>query len=263
MYIPIQPRSATPNPASNEAWIFLDSENGNAATIKFGCPNCQYLVLGGTAMAAHIGDCDCACELAKEAMEAAKCALEKGMITGEQFSQMIGNLNFYSTSVPDPVTGACTNTISTEAPLLISIATRTNESCSGTADGSATFTTTGGVGAVTVTVRDSGNNVVNPSALPDGTYTATAVDSDGNSASITFIINGSSTPLSSIVGLIAGDSVDVAPQGGTGPYTIAWTGPEGFTSTDFTINMPVAGDYDFEITDAYGCKTNGTVSYGG
>jgi hypothetical protein len=56
-----------------------------------------------------------------------------------------------------------------------------------------------------------------------------------------------------------GDDVQlfVNVTGGTPPYTYAWTGPEGFTSTeaDPMVSPAVAGEYCVTVTDANGCYT--------
>ena len=49
--------------------------------------------------------------------------------------------------------------------------------------------------------------------------------------------------------------------GGTSPYNINWTGPNGFTSTDedlIDINEP--GDYTISVTDANGCPDSGPLT---
>lgn len=47
--------------------------------------------------------------------------------------------------------------------------------------------------------------------------------------------------------------ITVVPQGGTTPYTFAWTGPDGFSSSDQDIIGLEAGPYNLTITDAQGC----------
>lgn len=48
-------------------------------------------------------------------------------------------------------------------------------------------------------------------------------------------------------------SITIAASGGTAPYTVAWTGPDGFTANTFDISDLFAGTYCFEITDANNC----------
>ncbi|NNL60109.1 MAG: hypothetical protein HKO72_02095, partial [Flavobacteriaceae bacterium] len=46
---------------------------------------------------------------------------------------------------------------------------------------------------------------------------------------------------------------DITISGGDGDYTVLWTGPNGFTSTDEDIYDLYAGDYVLTITDGQGC----------
>jgi gliding motility-associated-like protein len=42
-------------------------------------------------------------------------------------------------------------------------------------------------------------------------------------------------------------------SGGTPPYDISWTGPDGFTSDQLDIDELFAGQYTLTVTDANGC----------
>ena len=48
-------------------------------------------------------------------------------------------------------------------------------------------------------------------------------------------------------------SISITPTGGTAPYTYAWTGPNGFTSTNEDLQNLVAGTYQVTVTDANSC----------
>lgn len=48
-------------------------------------------------------------------------------------------------------------------------------------------------------------------------------------------------------------SIDIGPSGGTSPYNFAWTGPNGFSSTNEDISGLEDGSYDLTITDAQAC----------
>lgn len=52
--------------------------------------------------------------------------------------------------------------------------------------------------------------------------------------------------------------LDVA--GGVSPYTYAWTGPSGYTSTSKNINGLYEGTYDVTVTDANGCSGTGSIT---
>jgi len=45
-----------------------------------------------------------------------------------------------------------------------------------------------------------------------------------------------------------------------GQSTVIWTGPNGFTSNLDTLSNLSAGNYNYSVTDAGGCSTNGTVT---
>ncbi|KIC89034.1 hypothetical protein HY58_19125, partial [Flavihumibacter sp. ZG627] len=49
--------------------------------------------------------------------------------------------------------------------------------------------------------------------------------------------------------------IDLSIAGGTAPYTISWTGPNGFNSSDEDITSLAAGTYTVTVTDANGCTT--------
>ncbi len=62
-------------------------------------------------------------------------------------------------------------------------------------------------------------------------------------------------PVCDVIGstnICAGQSQNfsVTVSGGTPPYTIAWTGPGGFNSTNATITVSIAGTYTVTITDS-------------
>ncbi|MCB0528948.1 MAG: gliding motility-associated C-terminal domain-containing protein [Saprospiraceae bacterium] len=48
--------------------------------------------------------------------------------------------------------------------------------------------------------------------------------------------------------------------GGTAPYTISWSGPNGFTSSNEDISNLAAGDYVLNVTDAHGCTFTETYA---
>ena len=54
-------------------------------------------------------------------------------------------------------------------------------------------------------------------------------------------------------------SINASIAGGIPNYTIAWTGPNGFTASTEDINNVVAGSYTITVTDVNGCTSNATV----
>ena len=133
-------------------------------------------------------------------------------------------------------------------------------SCVGATDGSINVTFVGGTGTVTGvwSNQQTGNNISN---LAAGTYSVTASDPTGCSASATYTINGPqglTTNTPSVVDAICYQSptgsIDVNPVGGTPPYNYLWSDSQ----TAKTATNLVAGTYTVTITDANGCNT--TVS---
>ncbi|MGY6562593.1 MAG: T9SS type B sorting domain-containing protein [Luteibaculaceae bacterium] len=51
--------------------------------------------------------------------------------------------------------------------------------------------------------------------------------------------------------------------GGTAPYSVLWTFPDGSTSTDVNLSNLLAGDYTILVTDANGCEQTEFIFVGG
>jgi gliding motility-associated-like protein len=54
-------------------------------------------------------------------------------------------------------------------------------------------------------------------------------------------------------------SISITASGGIAPYTYAWTGPNGFTSTSEDLQNLVSGTYQVTVTDANGCSVTGAT----
>ncbi len=52
-------------------------------------------------------------------------------------------------------------------------------------------------------------------------------------------------------------SLEISPYGGLPVYDITWTGPNGFSSSELTINNLAAGTYSMVLTDAHGYEVSG------
>lgn len=50
-------------------------------------------------------------------------------------------------------------------------------------------------------------------------------------------------------------AIRITPSGGTTPYNVSWTGPDGFTATTATITNLYAGSYSLVISDLNNCAT--------
>jgi hypothetical protein len=252
MIIPVQTRNETPNPAANEAWLFLDSKNGNLLTIKYGCPACTYMVVTGSSLPSVLGDCDCACEAAKKILDDALCLAKAGTLTGQQYLDLVNGLNVQATSTPDPLTGACTGSVSTNPGLAATIISFENPSCNGLSNGNIQLNITGGEGPYSISYEKgtAGN-------LPAGNNTVTITDSNGDEVVITFTLTQPNLLVTGVntVGAAPTANVSVIASGGTLPYAYSWTGPGGFTATTQNIVAPLAGNYACTVTDANGCTS--------
>jgi hypothetical protein len=99
------------------------------------------------------------------------------------------------------------------------------------------------------------------------TYTVTGTDANGcqNSTNVTVTVNPlltcSVSPATATICIGGSQSFVVNPSGGTGPYTVGWSGPNGHngsTSSNTVTNAQSAdaGTYSVTITDANGCTTS-------
>ncbi len=143
--------------------------------------------------------------------------------------------------------------------------TATDITSCGAADGVITISSVTGASG-TVQYNWQGPSITDPSlkdqsGLDVGTYTLTATDNgSGCSEQITVIL---SDPVSFTTAVNqsnvttfggADGSINLTVTGGTGPFTIAWTGPNGYTNSGANISNLSAGSYTATIEDmADGC----------
>ena len=152
----------------------------------------------------------------------------------------------------------------TEPATALSAATgggKTDVSCFGGGNGTATVSPTGGTPGYTYSWSPSGGTAATATGLAAGTYTVTVTDANGCQATRSFTINqpasalsaasgGGSTNVSCFGG--SNGTATVAPTGGTGPYTYSWS-PSGGTAA--TASGLPAGTYTVTVTDNNACQT--------
>ena len=124
-----------------------------------------------------------------------------------------------------------------------------------------TYAWSGPVGFVDPGVEDL-------SGLDPGIYTVLVTDPLGCSSAEDITVGGpndniqiQSTVTQMVCNSDSSGAIAVNIIGGTSPYNINWTGPNGFTSTDedlIDINEP--GDYTISVTDANGCPDSGPLT---
>ncbi|MFD2042627.1 T9SS type A sorting domain-containing protein, partial [Flavobacterium artemisiae] len=154
-------------------------------------------------------------------------------------------------------------TIAQPAILAASEAGKTNVSCNGVANGTATVAVTGGVTPYTYSWSPSGGTAATASGLAAGTYTVTVTD--GNGCTITqnfdiaeptaFTVSSTQTNVNCFGDVTGSASVTVS--GATAPYTYSWA-PAGGTAA--TATGLIAGTYTVTITDGNGCTTTESVT---
>ncbi|WP_306565492.1 T9SS type A sorting domain-containing protein [Flavobacterium lindanitolerans] len=168
----------------------------------------------------------------------------------------------YTVTVTDSNNCQVTRTFTINQPTALSAATgggKTDVSCNGGANGTATVAPTGGTPPYTYSWAPSGGTAATATGLAVGTYTVTVTDSNNCQVTRTFTIN-QPTALSAATGGGKTDvscnggsngTATVAPTGGTPPYTYSWA-PSGGTAA--TATGLAAGTYTVTVTDANNCQ---------
>ncbi|WP_245802786.1 PKD domain-containing protein [Cyclobacterium lianum] len=144
-----------------------------------------------------------------------------------------------------------------------------NISCFGAGDGFIQVDVAGGSGAYTYEwTGPDGFSSPEPeiNSLNPGTYQLTISDENGCSVSTAPLEIISPEPLE--LGATSSDysefgiscfgaddgSISLSPTGGTGNYTIDWTGPSGFTSSADEVSGLSPGNYTVSLNDENGCE---------
>ncbi|WP_162819802.1 PKD domain-containing protein [Kordia sp. SMS9] len=180
----------------------------------------------------------------------------------------------YTLSVQDE--GGCpfneTYTITEPNALTLTVDTENSISCFGANDGEIAVTIAGGTPNYVYNWTRNGiafSTNEDISNLSAATYELTVTDANGcGPVTQTFVITEPNELLASLVnqtnvacfGETSG-AIDINVTGGspteTAPgvfeYTYAWTGPNGFTSTDQNLTNLAGGTYNLTVTDANGC----------
>ncbi|WP_198666928.1 T9SS type A sorting domain-containing protein [Taibaiella helva] len=155
--------------------------------------------------------------------------------------------------------------IVSEPTALTGTISKTDVSCNGGTNGSATVTISGGTGAYTYSWSPSGGTAASATGLAAGTYTCTIRDANNcllsRSATVgapaAFSVSTSKTDVSCFGG--SNGTATVTVSGATPPYTYLWS-PGG--GTNATATGLAAGIYTCTITDAHSCNTAGSAAVG-
>lgn len=169
----------------------------------------------------------------------------------------------YTVVISNTINCSITQTISIIEPaaILITSPSKTDVSCFGLSDGSATVTVSGGTSPLTFSWMPSGGSALTANSLAANNYTFHIVDGN-NCKADQFVTISQPTQLTSIVsntiGSCLGGSIGQATiitSGGTGAYSYSWT--SGGTN-DIETNLS-SGTYSCVITDANLCTNTQTV----
>lgn len=158
----------------------------------------------------------------------------------------------------------CTGTASatiTQPPALTVQTTATPADCFGEESGAATASASGGTAPYTY-AWSSGDSGAAVSGLPAGSYTVTATDANGCTATANVTVAQPTAVQVSTVqvtGTCEGSttgSASASASGGTAPYTYAWS--NGASGTN--LSNLAGGSYTVTATDANGCTATSTVN---
>ena len=174
----------------------------------------------------------------------------------------------YTVTVTDKMgcTATKTITISEPAAALGGTATKTDVSCFGGNNGTATVAATGGTGPYAYSWAPSGGTGATATGLAIGNYTVTVTDANACQITRTVTVG---QPAAALTGTATQTNVScfggsngtatVAVTGGTGPYSYSWA-PSG--GTNATATGLATGDYTVTVTDANACQITRTVTVG-
>lgn len=165
----------------------------------------------------------------------------------------------YSVLIEDAngCTVGCTNAVVASGTGINGTSATTDPSCNGGSDGSLTITPTNGTGPYTYDIGSGTQTSDTFTGLAAGNYSITVTDNNGCSGTVNATVteptalNSSNTTQDEING--NDGSINITVSGGTAPYSYAWTGPNGFTSSSEDPSGLESGDYDVTVTDANGC----------
>lgn len=195
-----------------------------------------------------------------------------GLNPGSYFIEIYleSDVDFDNNSTPDTQIKANNNGANYKASFVIptgqggtlnvQLANKTNVSCNGGTNGSASVTVANGTSPYTY-LWSNGTTTASNTNLAGGNYTVTATDSGGNTGTLIVNISQPAPINANVTGVdetsapANNGSATAAPTGGTSPYTYLWsTG-----ATTATINNLNSGTYTVTVTDSHNCTKTGSA----
>ncbi|WEK20473.1 MAG: YDG domain-containing protein [Candidatus Pedobacter colombiensis] len=170
----------------------------------------------------------------------------------------------YTCTITDDEGTTITKSLKPTQPLsaLAAVTAKTNVSCNGAANGSATVVPSGGTAPYSYSWAPSGGTAATASGLSVGPYICTITDANNCFITRNFTITQptalTATTYPTNVSCNGGSNgaAIVNVSGGTPPYSYSWA-PSGGTGS--TVTGLVAGTYTCTITDNYACRISKTV----
>ncbi|MBL0315840.1 MAG: choice-of-anchor L domain-containing protein [Flavobacteriales bacterium] len=149
-----------------------------------------------------------------------------------------------------------------------------NVSCYNATDGFIDITVAGGVPGYTFEWNGDGtvNNQEDQTGLGAGTYDVLVIDSNFCTTLLEFqLIEPTPITIDATVSLFDGGynvscngvcdgSISIVIAGGNPGYSVEWTGPNGFTSTDENLTDLCGGTYTVTVTDANNCTEQQSIT---
>lgn len=175
----------------------------------------------------------------------------------------------YELTLTDDALCTLVTQVSITEPTAISVDfTSMDVLCAGGATGSATASASGGTPAYTYSWSGpNGYSNAGPSIsnIIAGTYIVSVTDGNTclkmDSVSVnqpdSIHLTFTAPPITCHNG--SDGSIDLEIEGGTATYTILWSGPGGFSSSDEDISGLAPGNYSATVTDGNGCSTSGNI----
>ena len=171
-----------------------------------------------------------------------------------------GEYNFTLTDLGSPGNCSVTKTVVLTKPISITPVV-TAETCPDSNNGAIELEVEGGRSPFTFSwIDENGDPTVSPNnknqaGLSGGQYTVTYSDDRTCGGTLTVNVpitnnielNPSITPISCF-GEESG-AISITPTGGSGNYSFAWSGPDGFSSTDEDIENLAGGTYYIQVVD--------------